>query len=167
VTVRAPFRRVRETRRKLNAKVLTRPTRMLAMPPRDGDFLMESGPAATVIYPAKARQAAAGASLVRQPALEAPEVAGAASARSAGFSGAFALAKDGSLYVQCFEAGDHVATPRAGSLSPDSRCPGRQAATAELGQERTPCATVGPRKLNPRVLGMSDVMAGLCERPHI
>jgi len=41
--VRAPFRRVRETRRKLNAKVLTRPTRMLAMPPRDGDFLMESG----------------------------------------------------------------------------------------------------------------------------
>ncbi len=41
--VRAPFRRVRETRRKLNAKVLTRPTRMLSMPPRDGDFLMESG----------------------------------------------------------------------------------------------------------------------------
>jgi hypothetical protein len=41
--VRAPFRRVRETRRELNAKVPTRPTRMLAMPPRDGDFLMESG----------------------------------------------------------------------------------------------------------------------------
>jgi hypothetical protein len=41
--VRAPFRRVRETRRELNAKVPTRPTRMLAMPPRDDDFLMESG----------------------------------------------------------------------------------------------------------------------------
>jgi hypothetical protein len=36
VMVRAPFRRVRETRRELNAKVPTRPTRMLAMPPRDG-----------------------------------------------------------------------------------------------------------------------------------
>ncbi len=28
-----------------------------------------------------------------------------------------ALAKDGSLYVQCFEAADHVATPRAGSAA--------------------------------------------------
>jgi hypothetical protein len=43
--VRAPFRRVREIRWELNTKVPTRPTRMLAMPPRDGDFLMESGPA--------------------------------------------------------------------------------------------------------------------------
>jgi hypothetical protein len=41
--VRPPFRRVRETRRELNAKVPTRPTRMLAMPLRDGDFLIESG----------------------------------------------------------------------------------------------------------------------------
>ena len=41
--VRAPFRRVREIRWELNTKVPTRPTRMLAMPPRDGDFLMESG----------------------------------------------------------------------------------------------------------------------------
>ena len=28
-----------------------------------------------------------------------------------------ALAVDGSLYVQCFEAADHVATPRAGSAA--------------------------------------------------
>lgn len=41
--VGAPFRRVSETRRELNAKVPMRPTRMLAMPPRDGDFSMESG----------------------------------------------------------------------------------------------------------------------------
>ena len=41
--VRARFRRVSETRRELNAKVPTRPTCMLAMPPRNGDFLLESG----------------------------------------------------------------------------------------------------------------------------
>jgi hypothetical protein len=41
--VRAPFRRVRETRWELNAKVPTRRTCMLAEPPRGGDFLMESG----------------------------------------------------------------------------------------------------------------------------